>query len=310
MGIGIALAGGGIRGIAHVGVLKALEENGIKVEAIAGTSAGSIVATLYAMGYKPYYIYVLFKKYAQEIINIGNAPIINGIGNFVKSKKVGISGLNDGTLLEKMFNELALRKGARVIGDIRRMPLVISAVDIAESKEYIFTNCAQRNNPYDNYITEIGIGKAVRASSSFPAFFCPCEYKNHIFMDGGVLDNIPIFPLKQVYNKKVIAVNFESDPVEKDSDVMDIIMKTLDIMGNKIAEKSLEQSDLILTVPTDRAGLFDIGKLDKCYKFGYNTVIQNLDKIKKTIWGRFCFGLMQIISKKFQMILEIYIIVW
>ena len=101
MGIGIALAGGGIRGIAHAGVLKALEDNRIKVEAIAGTSAGSIVATLYAMGYKPYYIYVLFKKYAQEIINIGNAPIINGIGSLVKRKKLGISGLNDGTLMEK-----------------------------------------------------------------------------------------------------------------------------------------------------------------------------------------------------------------
>lgn len=281
MGIGIALAGGGIRGIAHAGVLKALEDNRIKVEAIAGTSAGSIVATLYAMGYKPYYIYVLFKKYAQEIINIGNAPIINGIGSLVKRKKIGISGLNDGTLMEKMFNELALRKGVRVIGDIKRMPLVISTVDIAEAKEYILTNYAQRDNYCDNYITEIGIGKAVRASSSFPAFFCPCEYKNHIFMDGGVLDNTPVLPLKQVYNEKVIAVNFEADPVEIDSDVMDITMKTLDIMGNKISEKSFEQSDLILTVPTDRAGLFDIEKLDKCYKFGYETVMKNIDKIRE-----------------------------
>ena len=83
MGIGIALSGGGIRGIAHAGVLKALDENGIKIDAIGGTSAGSIVAALYAMGYKPYYIYVIFKKYAEEIINIGNAPIINGIGNFM-----------------------------------------------------------------------------------------------------------------------------------------------------------------------------------------------------------------------------------
>lgn len=280
MGIGIALSGGGIRGIAHAGVLKALEDNRIKIDAIAGTSAGSIVATLYAMGYKPFYIYVLFKKYAQEIINIGNAPIINGIGNFVKSKKIGIAGLNDGILLEKIFNELALRKGARVIGDIRRMPLAISTVDIAEGKEYILTNCAQRYNPYDNYITEIGVGRAVRASSSFPAFFCPCEYKKHIFMDGGVLDNIPVIPLKQIYNKKVMSVNFEADSVQKDNDVMDIIMKTLDIMGNKISEKSLEQSDLLITVPTDKAGLFDIDKLDKCYKFGYDTVIKNLDKIR------------------------------
>ena len=282
MGIGIALAGGGIRGIAHAGVLKALEEHKIKIDAIGGTSAGSIVAALYAMGYKPYYIYVLFKKYAKEIINIGNGPIINGIGNFVKNKKIGMSGFNDGTLLEKMCNELASRKNIRVISDIK-MPLVIPAVDISEAKEYIFTNCAPKNNINDEYITEIEIGKAVRASSSFPAFFCPCEFKKHMFMDGGALDNIPILPLKEIYNQKIIAVNFKADEVEPNSDIMDILMKTLDIMGNKLSERGLEESDYILTVPTDRAGLLDIDKLDKCYKFGYDTVIQNIDKIKKMI---------------------------
>lgn len=282
MGIGVALAGGGIRGIAHAGVLKAFEDNGIEVDAIGGTSAGSIVAALYAMGYTPYYIYVVFKKYAQEIINIGNIPLINGIGNFVKCKKIGISGLNDGISLEKLCNELALRKNMKLIADIK-MPLAIPAVDISEAKEYIFTNCAPRDNNEDKYITEIEIGKAVRASSSFPAVFCPCEFKTHMFMDGGALDNIPILPLKRMCDKKIIAVNFKADPVEPDSDVMDIIMKTIDIMGNKISEKGLEQSDYILTVPTDRAGLFDIEKLDKCYKFGYDTVIQNLDKIKEII---------------------------
>lgn len=283
MGIGIAFAGGGIRGIAHVGVLKALEENNIKIEAVGGTSAGSIVAALYAMGYKPYYIYVLFKKYAQDIINIGNSSIVNGIGNFVKTKKIGIAGLNDGTLLEKMFNELATRKKMKAVADIK-MPLVIPAVDIAEAKEYIFTNCAPRNNVNDEYITEISIGKAIRASSSFPAYFCPCEYKKHIFMDGGVLDNTPILPLKRICKHKVMAVNFEADPVEENCDVMDIIMKTLDIMGNKIAEESFKQSNLVLTVPTDRAGLFDIEKMDKCYKFGYDTTMKNIDKIKKLIY--------------------------
>lgn len=232
------------------------------------------------MGYSPYYIYVLFKRYAQEIINIGNATILNGIGNFMKSKKIGITGLNDGTLLEKMYNELAIKKGIKVIGDIK-MPLVIPAVDISEAKEYLFTNCAPRDNLKDEYITEIGVGKAVRASSSYPAMFCPCEFKTHMFLDGGTLDNVPVIPLKRICNKKIIAVNFEADDVEENSDLMDIIMRTLDIMGDKIAEDALKQSDLVLTVPTDRAGLFDIEKLDKCYKYGYETVIKNLGKIKK-----------------------------
>lgn len=90
MEIGLALAGGGIRGIAHAGVLKALDENNIKVKAIGGTSAGSIVATLYAMGYKPYYIYVLFKKYAQEIINTVMLHV-KWIRKSDKKQKVGFS---------------------------------------------------------------------------------------------------------------------------------------------------------------------------------------------------------------------------
>lgn len=282
MKVGVSLAGGGIRGIAHVGVLKALEENNIKVAAIAGTSAGSIIATLYAMGYSPYYIYLLFKRYARDIINIRSKPIINGITNFIRNNKIGIAGLSDGNEFEKMYDELARKKGFRLIGDIK-MPLLVSAVDIGESKEYIFTNCASRKNIKDNYITEIGIGRAVRASNSFPAIFCPCEYKNHIFMDGGVLNNLPTEELKKVYTGKIISVNFESDPVYNDYDIMNIIMKTLDIMGNKLSINSLKKSDFVLTVPTDGTGLIDVDKMDICYKYGYEIAIKNIDKIRKML---------------------------
>lgn len=282
MKVGVSLAGGGIRGIAHVGVLKALEEKNIKVAAIAGTSAGSIIATLYAMGYSPYYIYLLFKRYARDIINIRSKPIINGITNFIRNNKIGIAGLSDGNEFEKMYDELARKKGFRLIGDIK-MPLLVSAVDIGESKEYIFTNCASRKNIKDNYITEIGIGRAVRASSSFPAIFCPCEYKNHIFMDGGVLNNLPTEELKKVYTGKIISVNFESDPVYNEYDIMNIIMKTLDIMGNKLSINSLKKSDFVLTVPTDGTGLIDVDKMDICYKYGYEIAIKNIDKIRKML---------------------------
>ncbi len=90
MKLGVALSGGGIRGIAHAGALKALEDNGIKIDAIGGTSSGSLVASLYAMGYSPYYIYILFKRYAKEVVEINSSPIISGIGNFMFNKKVCI----------------------------------------------------------------------------------------------------------------------------------------------------------------------------------------------------------------------------
>ena len=95
MKLGIALSGGGIRGIAHAGALKAMEDNGIKVDVIGGTSSGSLVASLYAMGYSPYYIYILFKRYAKDIVEINSGPIISGISNFMLNKKVAISRVKD-----------------------------------------------------------------------------------------------------------------------------------------------------------------------------------------------------------------------
>ncbi len=96
MKLGVALSGGGIRGIAHAGALKALEDNNIKIDVIGGTSSGSLVASLYAMGYSPYYIYILFKRYAKDIVEMNSMPILSGIGNFMKNKKVCISRLKNG----------------------------------------------------------------------------------------------------------------------------------------------------------------------------------------------------------------------
>ncbi len=91
MKLGVALSGGGIRGIAHAGALKALEDNGIKIDIIGGTSSGSLVASLYAMGYSPYYIYILFKRYAKDVVEMNSIPIVSGIGSFMKNKRVQIS---------------------------------------------------------------------------------------------------------------------------------------------------------------------------------------------------------------------------
>ena len=87
------------------------------------------------------------------------------------------------------------------------------------------------------YISDISVGTAVRASSSFPGIFCPCEYKNHKFLDGGILDNIPVKEVRKQGADKVIAVNFKADIIDENSNFMDISMRTLDIMGNKISEE-------------------------------------------------------------------------
>ena len=82
---------------------------------------------------------------------------------------------------------------------------------------------------------------------------------------------------------KVIAINFKADDVDENSNMMDIAMRTIDIMGNKISEKSLEISDFILTISTDKTGLLDVEKLDKCYKYGYRAVMENLESIKEIL---------------------------
>ena len=281
--IGIALSGGGIRGIAHAGVLQALENNGIKIDVIGGTSAGSMVASLYAMGYSPEEIYTLFRKNAKKIIKTNAYPIISGIRSLMDKEAPAVKGLKSGKGIEDAYNFLAKQKGIETISQVK-MPLVIPSVDIMQSKEYVFTNIVpEKAEDKEQYITDISVGKAVRASSSFPAVFNLCNVNKHAFMDGGALDNVPVTEVRKQGADKVIAVKFDSDEIDEKSNIMDIVMKTIDIMGNKISEENLEKSDYVLNVYTDKVGLLDTEKLEKCFEYGYEAVIKNLDEIKQIL---------------------------
>ncbi len=281
MKLGIALSGGGIRGIAHAGVLKALEENKIKIEAIGGTSSGALIAGLYVLGYSPEDMYHLFRTYAKDIVGIGQNPIFSRIHNVLRREN---TGFRKGENIEELFNKLAKDKGITNISQITKMPISIPTVDIKEGKEYIFTNhIPDEKDSYKKYIEDIPVGKALRATSSFPAVFCPCDFKEHKFLDGGALDNVPVIEVKKQGIEKVIAVNFKPDDITKDSNYMDIAMRTIDLMGNKIAEENLKQSDYILTIETDKVGLLDVKKLDSCYQHGYEATMKQINKIKEII---------------------------
>ena len=280
MKLGLALSGGGIRGAVHIGVLKALEENNIKVDIIGGTSSGSLVAALYAMGYSPVHIYQLFKRYGKTITNMGAGPIINGIGGYIVNKKFNISGISEGKDIEELYNEFAYKKKIYKMSDMK-MPIVIPTIDIKSGKEYIFTSKKTKD---PKYINDIPVGGAVRASSSFPAVFCPYEYKNHLFLDGGTLDNIPVKEVFKCGADKVISVKFQPINIDKESNVMDIVFKTIDIMGNKIIEKDVDKSDYILNIPTDdKIGFLDSKQIEKCYKCGYEETIKNIGEIHKIL---------------------------
>lgn len=285
MKLGLALSGGGIRGIAHAGVLKALEENNIKIDAIGGTSSGSIIATLYAMGYSPYYIYILFKKYAKDLVNQNTLSKVTNIGSFMANKKANFQGFYSGEEIEEYFNNIASRKGIKTISDVK-MPIVIPTVDVQNSRKYIITNnIPEKTCPYTEYINNIEIGKAIRASCSFPVVFSPCVYNEHKFLDGGILDNFPTIEVRNQGVDKMLTVNFNADDIEESSNIMDIVMRTIDIMGNKISEENISNSDMVLTIQTDKTGLLEIEKIDACYKYGYRQAMGQMDKIKNMING-------------------------
>ncbi len=281
MKIGIALSGGGTRGIAHAGVLKALEENNIKINAIGGTSSGALIAGLYVLGYAPEEMLDLFKKHAKEIVGVGINPMISRIRNIIKKQN---TGFRKGEDIEKLFNQLAQDKGIKTISEINKMPIAIPAVDIKNGKEYIFTNhIPNEKNVYKKYIGDISVGKALRATSSFPAVFCPCDFGEHKFLDGGALNNVPVMEVKKQGMDRVLAVNFKADEITDRSNYLDIAMRTIDLMGSKIAEENVKQSDYVITICTDKTGLLDIEKLDSCYQYGYRTTMEQINKIKEII---------------------------
>ena len=165
MKLGLALAGGGVKGAAHIGVIQALEENGIKVEALAGTSIGSIVASLYAMGYTTEKMLEIFKYFSKEIMK---ADARYFAVNLKTAKGLLGYGVMSGENIEIAVRECARAKGIRKMQDIK-IPIAIPTVDIIESKKYVFTNSDLEE---DYYISKAYIEKAVRSSCSYPRSIC------------------------------------------------------------------------------------------------------------------------------------------
>ena len=176
------------------------------------------------------------------------------------------------------INEVAKNKNIKNINEIT-MPLVIPAVDLKQGKKYVFTN-THLDESY--YINDINIGKAVRASSSFPVVFAPCEFKDYQFLDGGILDNIPTDEVKKIGADKVISVMFPTRE-EKKNNMYSILLKSIDIMSNKIAEQGLKYSDTIIDVDIENTKIFKVDKMQECYNIGYETTIKNMNNIKKAI---------------------------
>lgn len=203
MKLGLCLAGGGVKGAAHIGVLKAIEEEKIKINYISGTSSGSIIAALFASGYSYDEILLLFKKYSKKIKYINYANLFKLIFGLIIKRKIIIKGLNNSKIIEQTVNEACAKKGIYNINQIN-MPLIIPSVDLNKGNMVCFCSKENRSIISDKieYVNNINIGDAVRASCSYPLVFEPYEYNSTQLIDGGIRENIPWKETKKLRCRK------------------------------------------------------------------------------------------------------------
>ena len=277
MKLGLAMSGGGIKGAAHIGVIQALQEENIKVDIVGGTSIGSIVAALYAMEYTPKEMLKLF-NYFSKLIFKNSAMYTDPRGKKLLSIQAG--GLYSGENIAFAIEEAGKYKNIKKLQDLK-IPIVIPAVDLRDSEKYVFTNMEKIN---DKYLNKADISIAVRASSSYPAIFAPCIYNKHKFVDGGILDNIPVEEVKKIGADKVIAVRFKLNKTSRTIGLRSTLNKAIDIMFSKIEGEEVKKADYVIEIDTQDVNPFDFKQSNKCYKDGYLQAKKEIANIKKMIY--------------------------
>lgn len=282
MNIGLSLSGGGVKGAAHIGVLKALEEEKIKISYISGTSSGSIVAALYAIGYTPDEILKIFKENGNKIKYYDLKNILKLIWGILIKRKIIIEGLSEGNEIEKLIKEKCLEKNIINIKETK-IPLLIPSVNVINGEIYFFCSKLTRNTLSDKikYINDINIYSAVRASCSYPGVFSPYKINNNKFVDGGIRENIPWKGLKEIGADRVISVIFEKQIKEKrNMNVIDVIESSLNIMGHELANYELIGVDEKIKIKTHNVMLLETEKIEELYNDGYKQGKKQIKHIK------------------------------
>ncbi len=251
--LGLALGGGGCRGIGHIGALKAFEELGIKFDYVAGTSAGSIVGSLYALG-----------KTADEMIeivkNIKKKDITKGSIPFIKPAK--------SERLEEVLN--------RIYGDILvfselKIPFSVVCTDLKTGKEVDFN--------YGN------VAKVVSGSCAVPGVFTPVVHENKHLVDGGLRNNVPVDVVKKMGANVVFAidVNHLRGTGTGSLSTLSVLTSTIGIMMQSKIDKTLEMADLIFEPSLETFSPLKLEDIDEMIQIGYDTVMANKQKIEKML---------------------------
>ena len=281
---GLCLAGGGIKAAAHIGALKALEEEGIQFDCVSGASSGSIVATMYALGYTSDEMWEMFKNYAKKIKYFEWKNILKLIWGLLFKRKIVIDGLNSGKVIEKIIKEICSKNQIENINEIK-MPLMISMVGLQNGTVYIASSKEVRGKLLlDNtkYITDIPIATAVRASCSFPVVFSPCTYDGIQLIDGGTRENLPWRPLKQIGVDEVIGIAFDTIYCHKDccQDIIEVATRAMELQGRELAVYEEQGIHHLININLKKVSLLDSSKAEELYKIGYEQAKKQVKELK------------------------------
>lgn len=286
MNYGICFSGGGIKGAAHIGAIKALEEEKLKFDYISGTSSGSIIATLYAAGYSSDEMLKFFKKYAKKIKYVDPKNILILLINLFIKRKIVIKGFNEGTIIERLLNKELNKKNIKNISDIKR-ELLIPSIDINTGEINVFISKENRAKYLDNiiYINNVNIGKAVRASCSYPVVFSPCKIGGKQLVDGGLRENVPWKLTKEKGADKVLSIIFDEEKNKKNycKNILEVASNSLGILCHEISNYDLEGADYLLKIKTEKVQLLDYKKIDELYLKGYEQTKQKIKEIKNKL---------------------------
>lgn len=290
--VGLVLSGGGAKGIAHIGMLQALEENGIPVDYVAGTSIGAIVSGLYAMGYSPADMMALIKSpnfinwmngtVEQEYINYFRqssptpemlSTLISLRDTVLKAGKILPNSLMNPIQMNYAFLELTAQYTALCRGDFNQLfvPFRSVAADVNERKPYVFK--------------QGDLGDAIRTSMSFPFVFKAIKVDNRLLYDGGIYNNFPVDVMEKDFNPDVILGSVVVDINEKPDDYdMVAQLQTMIIHPSNYdvpADKGIQ-----LTFNLKGVNLLDFHKADSLYRIGYEGAMAKMDSIKSLVERR------------------------
>lgn len=255
--IGLVLGAGAARGFAHVGVIKALEAQGIWPDVVVGSSAGSVIAALLASG-------VTGNELNRLALNLDEATIADWGLPFVGR----FGGLIKGDALQNMVNREVQNKSIEQM----RIPLGIVATELQSGKGVLFRSG--------------NTGQAVRASCSIPGVFQPTVIGGKEYVDGGLVAPVPVSYARQMGATLVIAVNISSEPVHQDaSGTFGVLQQTISIMQRSINQFELKSADIVIAPQLKQMSGGDFKSRNAAILAGEMATQEQMSLIKEKLKG-------------------------